>query len=319
VILGFDGTGTCRGPSKVVMTVTPHLSVAVHLRRQAGVITRRQARAAGLSADTIDRRLASRRWKPLHPQVYLDSAHRPTDEVRVRSAVLWAGGDAVLSGVAAAWWHGIATALPENVQVTVPRARCPRARPGVGVRRRELEAADLTSRLGVCVTAVPLTVLEAAVELGPDGRPFLDRALQVSTTFPEVLESYHRNLGAHGSSTMRALLTTAADHSASAAARRLADLLREARLTGWRPHFPFSGFLVDVAFPEYRLALEVDGWAGHVDDARRRQDLWRRSVLTRGGWTVLRFTWHDIVGRPRAVLAEIVHAIGRGRRARTVS
>jgi very-short-patch-repair endonuclease len=301
------------------MTVTPHLSVAVHLRRQAGVITRRQARAAGLSADTIDRRLASRRWKPLHPQVYLDSAHRPTDEVRVRSAVLWAGGDAVLSGVAAAWWHGIATALPENVQVTVPRARCPRARPGVGVRRRELEAADLTSRLGVSVTAVPLTVLEAAVELGPDGRPFLDRALQVSTTFPEVLEAYHRNLGTHGSSTMRALLTKAADHSASAAERRLADLLREARLTGWRPHFPFSGFPVAVAFPEYRLALEVDGWAGHVDDARRQQDLWRSSVLTRGGWTVLRFTWHDLVGRPRAVLAEIVHAIGRGRRTRTVS
>jgi very-short-patch-repair endonuclease len=301
------------------MTVTPHLSVAVHLRRQAGVITRRQARAAGLSADTIDRKLASRRWKPLHPQVYLDSAHRRTDEVRVRSAVLWAGDDVVLSGIAAAWWHGIATALPETVQVTVPRARCPRARPGVGVRRRELEAADLTSRLGVSVTAVPLTVLEAAVELGLDGRPFLDRALQVSTTFPEVLEAYHRNLGTHGSSTMRALLTTAADHSASAAERRLADLLREARLTGWRPHFPFSGFLVDVAFPEYRLAIDVDGWACHVDDGRRQQDLWRRSVLTRGGWTVLRFTWHDIVGRPRAVLAEIVHAIGRGRRARTGS
>ncbi|MCW0216141.1 MAG: endonuclease domain-containing protein [Pseudonocardia sp.] len=299
------------------MTVPPHAVLDAHLRRQAGVITRRQALAAGLSPDAVDRRLAARRWKPLHPQVYLDGSHRTTDEVRVRAAVLWAGADAVLSGVAAAWWHGISPALPATVQVTVPRSRCPRPRPGVGVRRREIAAEDLTSRHGVPVTAVPLTVLEAAVELGTDGGPFLDRALQVSTTFPAVLGAYRRNLGRHGSSTMHTLLAAAADGAASAAGRALADLLREARLPGWRPNFPVAGFGVDVAFPEHRVAIEVDGWAWHVDEGRRQRDLWRRTVLVRGGWTVLRFTWHDLVGRPRAVLAEIVHALARGRRALT--
>ncbi|MBA3575181.1 MAG: type IV toxin-antitoxin system AbiEi family antitoxin domain-containing protein, partial [Pseudonocardiales bacterium] len=41
-----------------------------YLRRQAGVISRAQAGAAGWSRYALHRRVASGRWEPLHPGVY---------------------------------------------------------------------------------------------------------------------------------------------------------------------------------------------------------------------------------------------------------
>ena len=76
------------------------------LARQAGVISRAQALAAGISHTTIDHRVKARRWQPLYPGVYLAADRRPgsaaDDEVRVRAALLWAGEDALLCGRAAA-------------------------------------------------------------------------------------------------------------------------------------------------------------------------------------------------------------------------
>ena len=95
-----------------------------------------------MSRDAVDHRLRTRRWRPLHPRVYLVDGHRYDDEARVRAAVLWAGAGAVLCGAAAAWWHGMVDEAPATVGVTVPRggararARRRRAAPGARARRR---------------------------------------------------------------------------------------------------------------------------------------------------------------------------------------
>ena len=47
------------------------------LARQAGVISRAQALAAGLSRDHVDHRVKARRWQPLYPGVYLAADRRP--------------------------------------------------------------------------------------------------------------------------------------------------------------------------------------------------------------------------------------------------
>ncbi len=74
--------------------------------RQAGIVSRAQVIGLGMSPRTITRRLASGAWKQLHRSVYLVGGHRVTDEVRVRAAWLWAGGEpAVVTGPAAAWWQ----------------------------------------------------------------------------------------------------------------------------------------------------------------------------------------------------------------------
>ncbi|GAA1316202.1 DUF559 domain-containing protein [Pseudonocardia xinjiangensis] len=279
------------------------------LARQAGVIGRDQAIRAGLSRNSVDHRLRLRHWHPLHPRVYLAGGHRYDDEARVRAAVLWAGDGAVLCGGAAAWWHGMAERPPATVAVTVPRQRPPRLRPGVAVRCRDLAPEDVLERRGVAVTARPITVLEAAVELGAGGGPLLDRALQHWVGFREVYAAHCRHLGSPGSATAGRLLVAAADRSAAVAERLLVRMLRDSGATGWRCGFPVAGHLIALAFPASRVAIEVDGWAWHLDAERARGDQRRRDAVAGQGWRVLRFTWLDLTSRPRSVIAEIARAV----------
>jgi very-short-patch-repair endonuclease len=291
-------------------SVQARMSLDSVLARQAGVISRQQALACGLSRAAIDHRLRLRRWRPLHPKVYLAAGHRRDDEVKVRAALLWAGDGAALSGVAAAWWEGMVEQAPARVGVTVARSRCPRSRPGVSVRRRTLADEDLVVHRGLAVTARPLTVLEAAVELGAPGSLLLDRALQRWVRFPAVYEAYCRNLGAHGSASAGRMLVAAADRSASVAERLLVRMLRESGAAGWHCAYPALGYAIDIAFPAAKIAIEVDGWAWHMDAERAAADKRRQNALVRAGWTILRYTWHDLDGRPKSVLAEIASEVG---------
>ncbi len=68
-------------------------------------------------------------------------------------------------------------------------------------------------------------------------------------------------------------------------------------------------YRIDLAFPASRLAVEVDGWAWHVDAARFRADRRKGNAITRAGWDLLRFTWHDLTHRPDYVVAEIRAAL----------
>jgi very-short-patch-repair endonuclease len=275
------------------------------LRRQAGTISREQALAAGLSGRQVDRRLATGRWLLVHPRVYLTADRVRTDEARVWAASLWAGAAGTVSGLAAAWWHGLVARCPPIVEITVPVHRRPRAGPGLRVRRRELAASDRVGVRGLWLTDLPLTVLEAAVALGADGPTLLDRALQRRVGFAALHRAHCRNLGRHGATAAGGLLTAAADRAASAAERRLIAVLRAAGLTGWRPNHRFGGHELDLAFIDHRVAVEVDGWAWHHDARTFGLDRRRQNSLVLAGWTVLRFTWQDLTVRPDEVVAEI--------------
>jgi very-short-patch-repair endonuclease len=65
----------------------------------------------------------------------------------------------------------------------------------------------------------------------------------------------------------------------------------------------------DLAFPGCRLAVEVDGWAWHIDPDRFQRDRARQNALVLAGWTVLRFTWSDVTERPDRVVAQIRRAL----------
>ena len=279
------------------------------VRRQAGVVTLRQAVACGVSAATVQQRARQKAWERLHPAVYLVGGHRLTDEARVRAAWLWAGEGAAVAGPAAAYWHGLIGHAPEVVDVTVPRSSGPGGQPGVRVRRRDLTTADLVGIRDVWLTAVPLTVLETAVAL-PHGSVVLDRALQRHVRFPTLYRAFCRNVGRRGSSAAGRLLVAAADRADSAAERLLVRILRDAGITGWVLGYPFGPWRIDVAFPAQKVAIEVDGWAWHVDAERFRNDRRKQNALVRDGWDPLRFTWHDLDGRPAAVAEEIYATLG---------
>ncbi len=281
------------------------------LRRQHGVLSLAQAADAGLPAHAVRSRIRAGHWQRLRRGVLLASALPPDDEALLRAAVLAHGEDAAASGLAAAWWHGLVGDLGWPVEITVPRSRAPGRQAGVRLRRRDLPAADLVELRHLWTTALPLTVIEAAVELGAEGPALLDRALQRRVRFPTLVRVHNRNLGRRGSTRAGELLIAASDRAASQAERRLIALLRSHRLTGWRQHYWLSGYELDVAFPVERVAIEVDGWAWHSTADRFATDRRRQNAVVLAGWTVLRFTWHDLTSRPDAVIAEIRRALNR--------
>jgi len=265
--------------------------------------------AAGLTGARIDRRVATGRWEVLHKGVYLAAEHEYTVEARVRLAALQAGDRATVTGVAAAWWHGLWPHPPDTVEITVPARRRVRPAPNVRIHRRDPDWRDRVDTRHLWVTEPALTVLEAAVALGKRGPELLDRALQRRVRFETVHRAHCRNFGSHGSGTAGAVLAAAADRAASQAERLIIKLLRDARISGWKRGYWISGYEVDLAFPELRIAVEVDGWAWHVDVERFGRDRRKQNALEVTGWTVLRFTWHDLTQRPEAVIAEIRAAV----------
>lgn len=278
------------------------------LARQDGLITAVQAAQCGLAERALQRRVHDEGWRRVAPRVFLAAGHRLTDRARVRAAGLWAGDRGVISGQAAAWWHGMPAIVPARIDVTVSRRLGLRGYPGVRIRRRDLPASDTVLSSGIWCTAAPLTVLETAIVL-PDGSAFLDRALQKHVRFEHLYQAYCRNMGARGGARIAALLTAAADRADSAAERLLIALLRDAGLTGWERGWPFERWTIDIVFPEAKLAIEVDSWAWHTDVDRFRTDRRKGNALVRAGWQLLRFTWHDLTNRPANVIAEIRAAL----------
>jgi hypothetical protein len=252
------------------------------LRRQGGVVTLQQAVALGVAPQTVHRRARDGIWQRLHPSVYLVGGHRLTDEARVRAAWLWAGDGAAVSGPAAAYRHGMLARVPEIIDVTVARRCKPRAPAGIKIRRRDLAPADLIGTRDLWLTAAPLTALETAIALR-DGSVFLDRALQRHVRFPTVYRAFCRNMGWHGSAAAGRLLMAAADRADSAAERLLVRILRDAGIAGWVLGHPVGPWRIDLAFPRQKVAVEVDGWAWHVDAERFRADRRKQNALVRAG------------------------------------
>lgn len=255
-------SGKRHGVRLSASTMAP-VSMQGILIRQAGVITLAQAVAAGMSADTVQRRARGGLWERLYPATYLVGGHRLTDEARIHAAWRWAGEQATVSGPAAAFWHGMLRAAPAEIELTVPRQTNLRPQPGIRLLRRDLAVQDLVGVNDIRLAARPLAALETAVAL-PDGSTFLDRALQRHVRFPALYRAFCRNRGREGSTAAGRLITAAADRADSAAERLLVKILRAAGVDGWVLGRPFGPYRIDLAFPVAMVAMvaiEVDGWA----------------------------------------------------------
>lgn len=281
--------------------------IAEHLADHDGVITRASALDLGMSAPAVDRRVRSGLWISLGGGVYLSSTHIFTQHARLRAIAGATGG--AIAGAAAAWWHGIGEEPPDVVAVTVPRRsrRSPALPCAAEIRRRDLLPADLEVVRGLAVTTAPLSMLEAAVEAGS---ALLDRALQEGiVTVDSLSAALTRNAGRHGMAEARRLFGVVAGDAESEAERRFVDLLVSHHVTGWTAQYRYGVYSVDFAFPEQRVAIEIDGWAFHRTAERAAGDARKQNRLTLAGWRVLRFGWHRIDNDGEAVIDEVLAAV----------
>jgi very-short-patch-repair endonuclease len=68
-------------------------------------------------------------------------------------------------------------------------------------------------------------------------------------------------------------------------------------------------YRIDAAYPDLKLAIEVDGYAKRASPEAMARDLARQNALVLAGWTILRFPWSRVVGDPSSVAEEIMRAL----------
>jgi hypothetical protein len=66
---------------------------------------------------------------------------------------------------------------------------------------------------------------------------------------------------------------------------------------------------LDLAWPSRMLAVEADGREYHDRPDALYRDRRRQNALELDGWTVLRFTWEDVLRRPQWVTQQVLRAL----------
>ena len=285
---------------------------------QHGVVSRAQALLAGVTGRVVKTRLASGRWEQVYRGVYRVIRMPPSWHQRLISATLYAGPRALASHrAAAALWH-LDEAKAPPLEISVPSGR---RIPGVLVHR--LRPEDQPERVvidGIPTTGIERTLLDLAASSHPAlvGRA-LDGALRERlTTLPELWASLPPP-GRAGRRVLRQLLEERDERDQAVESeleQRLLHLLRRSGLPLPNPQHRVTeeGRFVarlDFAYPAYLLGIEVDGYRWHSGAERWRQDLRRENRLKLLGWTLLRFSWHDVRNQPNQVVEQIRSALRR--------
>lgn len=278
--------------------------------RQYGVFTAQQARAAGASQGQIARRLACGEWRRI-AGAGISGAHTRVDATTLISAAVLTWPDAVVLGPVAAAFHGVPMALPTTVDVHREGGSW-RPRRGLVPRDVPLVHHEIEVHGGLRVASRSRAVVDALAWSPPDiassvlawasTRRLIDRS---------ALEGrLAERPGARGNAQLRRLLRESRGGSLSPAEQRCATLLRRAGLTGWEANarVRVGGAVIAVAdflFREERVVVEIDGRRAHSGDEAFQRDRTRQNRLVAAGFTVLRFTWADLVDRPAEVVATI--------------
>jgi very-short-patch-repair endonuclease len=308
--------------------------MAERATQRHGLVTREELAGFGFSPSEIDRRIAAGRLLPYHPGVFVLPGVPVTYEQRLCAAVLAAGPTAAAShrsacvvwDISAAGIYGVQREPP--IELTVVTRRHPRLDGVIVHRSLDLVSAHVSQRRGIDVTN-PLRLL---VDLGAVVPDFLvERALdelliQRRVTVDGVRAMLGRlgRRGRRGSGVLRRVLERRALGDAipdGMLESVMANLLRDYDVP--RPVFQFPlriggrSCRLDFAYPDLRLAIEVDGWSVHGQSAAFQADRARDSELSAMGWQCLRFTWDDVIGRPGWVASIIKATIAARRRSLT--
>ena len=271
---------------------------------QAGVISRQQLLAAGLTSQMIATRLERGRWQQLYRGVYAAFTGPPPRKAWLWAAVLRAGPGAVLSHLTAAELHGLLDTPAEVVFVTVPATRRISA-PGLVVRTSERIAEATQPGRQPPRTSVEETVLDLA-QLAwtfDDACGWLTQACGRRLTTAARLEQAHQlRKKLRWRHELEDVLKAAADGIHSALEYRyLRDVERAHGLPRSRHQVRvvIEGKTVyrDAYYDEFKLATELDGKLAHPDQERSR-DNHRDNQAGAHGILTTRYGWRDVYGHP---------------------
>ncbi len=232
---------------------------------------------------------------------------------------MWMPDDAVISGRSAAQMWGAELADGNDpVEITCPRRIRPT--PGVVIRRVSVAEDETEHRQGVVLTTPLHTAWEIARTLAAtDAIGWVDAlARRQRLSVAELRREATRHLGAMGSRQATSTLARADPRAESPPESRLRLAFHEAGFALPVPQFTVivGGYFVarvDLAWPQWRLAVEYDGqW--HADRHQLHRDRSRLRELNAAGWYVYPVTREDMYDMPR-LIAQIGALLDRRRRA----
>jgi very-short-patch-repair endonuclease len=290
--------------------------------RQHSVVTAAQLRELGLSARTVDRRVQQGRLERVHQGVLRIGGSIATREQRALAACLAVGGVVAASHRCAADLWGLELGWdvepPAELTVRASRAAAP---PGVVVHRSvDLAPNDVVRHRGIPVTHPHrlLVDLGAVVPRATVARCLDDLVGRKLVSIAGVRATLDRLAarGRSGAGVLRDELDSRTADEQMSRTRLEALLFALARRCGLpAPVFQFPVEVdghrrrIDFAFPELMVAIEVDGYESHSRYDVFEDDRVRANELELLGWTVLRFTWHQLRHRPDYVERVLRRAI----------
>jgi very-short-patch-repair endonuclease len=299
-----------------------HRSAGDLAARQHGVISYAQARELGLTPHQIKERVISGCWERLHLEVFRIRGAPDTYRQRLVAACLAIGPEVAASHRSAATLHGLLSYREPPVEVTTTRARSPEVA-GVVVHR----LADLRERwIEVDDGNRLTTVARTLVDLGAVASPgTVEAALDKATgrrllTYREARDAMFAvaRKGRRGVGAIRRLLDERIGRAypAGVLEARMESLLRRGSLPAPRAQHvvvdEHGGFVavVDFAYPDRRLAVEVDGYEFHSTPKAVDYGNARDRLLVAAGWTPVHFSWNDVERRPDRVAEDLRRLLG---------
>jgi len=264
---------------------------------------------------TVARWVRTGRLERLHPGVYAVPAAARNWRARLEAAVHATGG-VVSHRSALALWEVAPAAGP--LQVTVAHTRSGRGDDGV-VLHRTRELRDTIRR----VDGLPVTCVERAVVDSwgrPDGLSRADvRAAAIGAVrrrlcLPrQLLDEVGRRPCLPGRSALVQLIGLLADGCQSEL--EIWGCLEVLGAAGMPPfvqqrRIVVGGevFVLDAAYDEVRLAVEMDGAAWHGSREQRERDIRRDALLATIGWQTMRFGHRRLTTEPGSCRREILAA-----------
>lgn len=284
--------------------------------RQLGLFTLAQALDAGYTRPVVRRRLRAGTWLEVEPRVYrIASGLRANERQILLARVLASGGAA--SGHSAAALYGL---LPFPLEPAVVVRRNVSARPHGARITDTLPDGDLTQVDGIAATRPTRTIIELAATMPRERfEDLLDSAIVSRLVTMDRLEKRARELNAPSRPGCAVVLRLLADrHPELGRARNEmeAKVLRALeRLGAPRPRVNFpvqmrgERRIVDFAWEEPMIALELDGFVPHSVRRVFDDDRVRRNLFTAEGWRMYHVTTSAFRRSAREALALVVEAL----------
>ncbi len=290
-----------------------------------GIFTRSEARRIGVSNRTINSRARDGRYERIRPGVYAIVGAPTTQLQQMVGAVASFPALAAISHQSAAELWGLTQRGFRTIEVVT--TRWDRVHRGdITVHESlDLVTEDVVEHLGVPVT----TPVRTVVDLGASNRWIVEHALETGIrrslfTLDDVEAFVARvaRRGRRGVGVIRPLLEARRrwDHvTESALEDEFRKLLAEMGLPPVQSQYVVRDeadrFVcrADFAYPHACVLIELDSEAHHLDRMSFRRDRAKQNRATTLGWTVLRYTWWDLVEEPGRVCNEVRTALEAAR------